>query len=66
LLERADKALFKLSNYRTYMEIGSDPAFQNKGVDWNTVKGHEYVLFEEVVAKVRILQKQAILSQESF
>jgi len=57
LLERADKALFKLSNYRVYMEIGSDPAFQNRGIDWNTIKGHEYELFEEVRDKVNVLQK---------
>lgn len=56
LLEKTDKALFKLSNYRTYMEIGADPEFQNKGIDWDTVKGPEYVLFEEVLNKVKILQ----------
>lgn len=57
LLEKANKALFKLSNYRTYMEIGADPEFQNKGIDWSTVKGHEYIIFEEVLNKVRILQR---------
>jgi hypothetical protein len=57
LLEKADRALFKLSNHQTYMEIGSDPAFQNKGINWDTVKGHEYVLFEEVLRKVRLLDR---------
>jgi hypothetical protein len=57
LLEKADKALFKLSNYRTYMEIGHDPEFQDKGIDWDTVYGTEYMIFKEVVEKVRILQK---------
>ena len=56
LLEKTDKALFKLSNYRIYMEIGSDPEFQNKGIDWDTIKGPEYVLFEEILNKVNILQ----------
>jgi len=56
LLEKTDKALFKLSNYRTYIEIGSDPAFQNKGIDWDTIKGPEYELFEEIINKVKILQ----------
>ncbi|MFL6605744.1 MAG: hypothetical protein ACJ8R9_31080 [Steroidobacteraceae bacterium] len=56
LLERADKALFKLSNYRVYIEIGSDPEFKNKGIDWNTVVGTEYVLFAQVRNKVRLLQ----------
>ncbi len=55
-LEKTDKVLFKLSNYRTYMEIGSDPAFQNKGINWDTIKGPEYLLFEEILCKVKILQ----------
>lgn len=58
LLDKADKALFKLSNYRAYMEIGADPEFQNKGINWETAKGHEYIIFEEVLNKVRILQGQ--------
>lgn len=56
LLEKTDKALFKLSNYRVYMEIGSDPNVQNKGIDWETTKGREYTLFEEVLNKVKILK----------
>jgi len=55
LLERADKALFKLSNYRAYMEIGADPEFKEKGVDWNTIVGTEYLLFTQVRDKVRLL-----------
>jgi len=39
------------------MEIGSDPAFQNKGINWDTLKGHEYVLFEEVLKKVKLLDR---------
>ena len=27
---------FKLSNYRTYMEIGHDPEFRDKGINWGT------------------------------
>lgn len=52
LLEKTDKALFKLSNYRAYMEIGSDPEFQNKGINWDTLKGDEYLLFQEVLNKI--------------
>ena len=53
LLKGADKALFKLSNHRTYMEIGHDPEFQGKGIDWETVYGTEYMLFKEVIKKVK-------------
>ena len=56
LLERVNKTLFKLSNYRTYMEIGADPEFQNKGIDWESVKGHEYVIFEEVLNKIKVFE----------
>lgn len=56
LLEKANKALFKLSNHSTYIEIGADPRFKNKGINWDTLKGSEYLLFEEVLNKVKILQ----------
>lgn len=59
LLEKVDKALFNLSKYRTYMEIGADPEFHNKGIDWETVKGHEYLIFEEILKKVRILKDKS-------
>lgn len=59
LLERAERALFKLSNYRTYMEIGADPELQNRGIDWSTVKGHEYLLFEEVRRKIGLIEGPA-------
>lgn len=59
LLERADKALFKLSNYRVYMEIGADPDFKYRGIDWSTIVGDEYILFEQVRDKVRLLQARA-------
>jgi hypothetical protein len=45
--------MFKLSNYRAYMEIGADPGFA--GIDWKVAKGHEYLLFEEVLANVKLL-----------
>lgn len=54
LLEKADRALFKLSNHQAYLEVGSDPQFQ--GIDWSTAKGHEYLLFEAVLKKLRHLQ----------
>lgn len=55
LLEDVNTALFKLSNYRTYMEIGSDPEFQKIKPDWDTLKGHEYLVFEEVLSKLKLL-----------
>ncbi len=62
LLDKTNKVLFKLSNYRIYMEIGSDPEFQDKGIDWGTIKGSEYLLFEEILEKVKILQYETTLN----
>ncbi len=56
LLEKASKALFKLSNHQMYIEIGADPKFKNKGIDWETAKGPEYALFEEVRNKIRVFK----------
>lgn len=53
LFEKVDRVLFKLSNYRMYMEIGADPQFLGVGIDWATAKGHEYLVFEEIAEKVR-------------
>ncbi|MDD5503777.1 MAG: hypothetical protein PHV77_00485 [Candidatus Omnitrophica bacterium] len=56
LLEKASKVLFKLSNHQMYIEIGADPRFKNKGIDWDTAKGPEYVMFEEVRNKIRVFE----------
>lgn len=53
LLEEVNRTLFKLSSYRAYMENGADPAF--KGVDWERVRGHEYLLFEKVLDSIKLL-----------
>jgi len=56
LLGKVNSTLFKLSNYRARMEIGAEPELQ--GIDWNTLRGHEYIIFEEVLNKVKILQTE--------
>lgn len=55
LWERVDSSLFRLSNYRTRMDIGGDPAFAR--VEWQPAKGHEYLLFEHVVRQVSLLPR---------
>jgi hypothetical protein len=54
LLINVDKALFKLSNHNTYMEIGSDPKY--KCIDWETAYGPEYALFKLIVENVGSLK----------
>lgn len=55
LLEKVRGVIFKLSNYRTYMEIGQEPEL--KGVDWNSVKGHEFLIIENIINNVNILKQ---------
>ena len=56
LLDAAHKALFKLSNHKAYIEIGSDPEFH--GIDWATAKGNEYIILETVIGKAKLLSVQ--------
>ncbi len=58
LLVDVDRTLFKLSNYRAYMEIGADPKFA--GIDWVSAKGHEYALFETVRGKLELLNARIV------
>jgi hypothetical protein len=53
LFANVQRTLFGLSNYRARTEIGADPAFAQ--VDWHTVKGSEYLMFETILQKVHFL-----------
>lgn len=48
LWQGVGRTLFRLSNYRTRMEIGADPELQAQDIDWEAIMGHEYLLFEQV------------------
>ena len=58
LFREVSQTLFKLSNYLAYVQIGADPELGD--VDWNTAKGHEYLVYEEIVSKIRILSGEDI------
>lgn len=60
LIERTRKALFKLSNHNTIIELGADPEFQSRVTDWSGLAGEEYFLLEEVLKKINGF----LLSQE--
>jgi len=57
LWDKIDRTLFKLSNYRAYMEIGADPELRD--INWETAKGGEYLLFERVVEAVKLLNRES-------
>jgi len=63
LWEKVDRAIFKLSNHRAYIEIGADPEF--RGIDWASAKGGEYLLFEQVVGSMKHLNEQIDASMHS-
>jgi hypothetical protein len=63
LWPKVDRTLFKLSNYRAYMEIGADPEF--RGIDWASAKGAEYLFFERVVESMKLLNEQIDGSEAS-
>jgi hypothetical protein len=56
LFREVDAAIFKLSKHRAYMEFSHDLEFQNRGIDWETVKGHEYLIFEDVIGKIKMFR----------
>ena len=64
LWDKVDPMIFKLSNYRAYMEIGADPEF--RGIDWATAKGGEYLLFERVVESMKLLNDQIDASGSGY
>ena len=55
LLEKVDKALFKLSNHNVFLEIGADPELRAQDIDWASAYGPEYRLFREIIEKVRAM-----------
>ncbi len=40
------------------MEIGADPKYRSLEIDWSTAKGHEYLLYEEVLSKIESLSNR--------
>jgi len=53
LMEKAKEVIFKLSNYRAYVEVGQEPELRE--VNWGTVKGHEFLIIENIIEKVKCL-----------
>jgi hypothetical protein len=53
LLSRAREALFRLSNFWVYIEIGSDPEFTSQNIDWETVAGEDLILLDQIIERCR-------------
>jgi len=58
LLVKSKDVLFELSNYRVRMEIGADPEFQGRGINWETIASDEYFLFTRVLREIEGLSER--------
>ena len=56
VLRNARDTLFQLSNFWTYIEIGSDPEFTSYGIDWATVHGADLTLLDLLLERTRHLR----------
>ena len=63
LWDKVYRTIFKLSNDRAYIEIGADPEF--RGIDWASAKGAEYLLFEQVVRSIKLMNEHFGASTQS-
>lgn len=54
LLTNVKGVIFKISNYRAYMEIGREPEL--KEINWSSMKGHEFLIIENIINNVKLLK----------
>jgi hypothetical protein len=50
-LSRAREALFRLSNFWVYIDIGADPEFRSQNIDWEKVVGEDLMLLDQIIEK---------------
>lgn len=49
LLLRAREALFRLSNFWVFIDIGADPEFKSKALDWKQIAGEDLMLLDHII-----------------
>jgi len=49
---KARASVFRLSNFWTYIDIGADPEFKDKGIDWDAVAGNEFILIDRIIEQL--------------
>ena len=52
MLAKARACLFRLSNFWVYIDIGADPAFKNRGIDWDTIAGTDLMLLDQIIEQL--------------
>jgi hypothetical protein len=53
LLSRAREALFRLSNFWVYIDVGADPEFKSQDIDWENVAGEDLMLLDQIIGGCR-------------
>jgi len=53
MLAKARACLFRLSNFWIYIDIGADPAFKNRSINWNTIAGTDLMLLDQIIEQLR-------------
>jgi|SRR5580704_11642435 hypothetical protein len=53
IIAEARQSLFRLSNFWTYIEVGSDPEFASQDIDWEAVAGEDLTLLDEIIEQAR-------------
>jgi hypothetical protein len=53
MLAKARACLFRLSNFWVYNDIGADPSFKNRGIDWDTIAGTDLMLLDQIIEQLR-------------
>jgi hypothetical protein len=53
LLSKAREALFRLSNFWVYIEVGSDPEFTSRNIDWDAAYGEDLLLLDQIIEGCR-------------
>ena len=49
LLSRAREALFRLSNFWVYIDVGADPEFRSQNIDWEKGVGEDLMLLDQII-----------------
>ncbi len=53
LLSRARQALFRLSNFWVYIDVGSDPEFTSPNIDWDKAYGEDLIVLDQIIEGCR-------------
>ncbi len=54
MLSKAREALFKLSNFWVYIDVGADPEVKALNIDWESAAGEDFILLDQIIQKTHL------------